>query len=110
MAKQQINFRANDKTVLQISELTERFNMTQAELIGHAVDMYYRHEISKTQYTVFVINQIDSNGVSNPMVAMMTAVPKTMMILARSSFPRLSRIKSGNPSIYDHSNAPLRHA
>lgn len=36
--------------------------MTQAELIGHAVDMYYRHEISKTQYTVFIINQVDGNG------------------------------------------------
>lgn len=42
--KKQVNIRANDKTVAQIHELAEKFNMTQAEVVAYAVDMYHRRQ------------------------------------------------------------------
>lgn len=51
--KKQVNIRANDKTVSQIRELADMFNMTQAEVVAYAVDMYHRHQTSQTHYQIF---------------------------------------------------------
>ena len=58
---------------------------------------------------VAVANQMVNKGVNKPIVPTNSTDPKTIIMSARSAVT-LSRIKSGIPSIYDHSNAPLRHA
>ena len=51
MPKKQLNMRASDLTIDQVTALTEKTGMTQTEILSTAIDRMYREEI-KMKYTV----------------------------------------------------------